>query len=402
MTGHPSRKRAVLVVGAGASIEYGAPSTHDLTAKIEQKVMTDDWMKYCGGDKAFQFVKGQLEGYLRQPSDVNFEHIYHCAHELSYLVTPSARALNEYRPLLHPFLELRDGLTADALRPLCDKIVDVIYTTVSNACGANMLDLRPLSHFIEGLQVDYVTRVYTTNYDDFILQVAPDLYTGFPRGPSGGPKRFDLNDFWAHENDHGLFHLHGAVHLGFPHPSPPESEIGDLYWFDDRAEAFRHRLFHGTDFSRMDGTQVMRTSLVTGLDKLSRLQQRPLSHYYAALGRDLMHADVIYVIGSGLTDLHVNTWLREARAIRPAPPIIVVDKWREPFLQATAWDRGRKEIHLWHDLGILAKGLSGGTRAGTAWTLALDRTSAIWDQGFQPFLAAPSELKNVLDQLRLA
>lgn len=388
------------MVGAGASIEYGAPSTHKLTAEIEQKVMNDDWMKHCGGDKAFQLIKGQLERYLRQPGDVNFEHIYHCAHELSYLVMPSARALNEYRPLLQPFLELKDGPSPQALRPLCDKIVDVIYTTVSNACGANTLDLAPLSQFIEGLQSDFVTRVYTTNYDDFILQAAPNLYAGFPLAQSDGPKRFELKEFWAHENDHAVFHLHGAVHLGFPSPSPPDSEIGDLYWFDDRAEAFRHRLFHGSDFSRMDGTQVMRTSLITGLDKLSRLQQRPLSHYYAALGRDLMHADVIYVIGSGLTDLHVNTWLREARASRPTPPIIIVDKWSKPFLQATAWENGRKEIHLWHDLGIFAKGPFGGTRSGTAWTLAMDRTAAIWDQGFQAFLAAPSELKEVLGQMR--
>jgi len=228
MTCHPIRKRAVLVVGAGASIEYGAPSTHNLTAEIERKVMNDDWMKHCGGDKAFQFIKGQLEGYLRQPSDVNFEHIYHCAHELSYFVMPSAGALNEYRPLLQPFLKLQDGLSPEALRPLCDKIVDVIYTTVSTASGANPLDLGPLSRFLEDLQSDFVTRIYTTNYDDFILQAAPHLYTGFPQAPSGGPKKFELKEYWAHENDHAVFHLHGAVHLGFPHPSPPDSEIGDL------------------------------------------------------------------------------------------------------------------------------------------------------------------------------
>tara|TARA_R110002020_G_scaffold25225_6_gene82116 strand:- start:592 stop:1794 length:1203 start_codon:yes stop_codon:yes gene_type:complete len=393
-------KRAVLVVGAGASIEYGAPSTAALTAEIELKVIADEWMKSCGGDQAFQLIKQQLEGYLRQPGDVNFEHIYHCAHELSYFFAPSAQAVNEYRPLLHPFLELKDGLSERALRPLCDKIVDVIYSAVSTASGANTLGLQPFSNFIEGLQADFVTRVYTTNYDDFILQASPDLYTGFPQPRSPGPKRFALAEFWAHENDHALFHLHGAVHLGFPHPMPADSDIGDLYWFDDRAEAFRRRQFGGSDVLRMDGTQVMRTSIITGLDKLSRLQQRPLSHYYAALARDLMHADVIYVLGSGLTDLHVNTWLREARMLRPAPPIIVVDKWREPFLQATAWDHSRKEIHLWHDLGILAKGPSGGTRMGTAWTLSQDRTAAIWDQGFQAFLAAPTELKDVLDQMR--
>jgi hypothetical protein len=37
-----------------------------------------------------------------------------------------------------------------------------------------------------------------------------------------------------------------------------------------------------------------------GLDKLSRMQQRPLPYFYAALTRDVMEADLLYVIGSGL------------------------------------------------------------------------------------------------------
>lgn len=34
-------KRAVLVVGAGASVEYKAPSTATITAEIERQVMAE-------------------------------------------------------------------------------------------------------------------------------------------------------------------------------------------------------------------------------------------------------------------------------------------------------------------------------------------------------------------------
>ncbi|MER9176598.1 SIR2 family protein [Mesorhizobium sp. M0955] len=393
-------KRAILIVGAGASVEYEAPSTAKITAEIERQVMPDGWMKSSGGDQAFQVIKQQLEGYLNEPRDVNFEHIYHCAHELFNSFPASSRAMNEYRPLLTPFLEQKTPLSQTALRALCGKIVDVIYKTYSVACGANPLGLGPLATFISGLQREFVTRIYTTNYDDFILQAAPDLYTGFPSPPSSGPKRFGPKEFWSRDNDHAVFHLHGSVHLGFPHPLPADSEIGDLYWFDDRAEAIKHARFDGSDVSRMDGTTFMRTSVITGLDKLSRLQQRPMAHYYAALARDLMHADVIYVIGSGLTDLHVNTWLREARAARPAAPIIFVDYWQEPFLETTAFDYGSKEIHLFHDLRVHIKGPFGGTRIGDGWTIASDLSSAIWDRGFQRFLAAPAELEELLARLK--
>jgi hypothetical protein len=362
--------------------------------------MADSWMVASGGDQAFQLIKTRLEAHLREPGDVNFEHIYHCAHELLYSFPPSEGAVNEYRPILFPFIDLTADLTKEALRALCGKIIDVLYKTFSIACDNNPLDLAPLSAFVGDLRRKFITRIYTTNYDDFILQAAPDLYTGFPTGPSAGPKRFELKEFWASENQDAVFHLHGSVHLGFPHPMPAESEIGDLYWFNDRVEAAKHSRFDGSDVSRMDGTSFMRTAVVTGLDKLSRLQQRPLIHYYAALARDVMSADIIYVIGSGLTDLHVNTWLREARAARPGAPILFVDFWPAPFLEATAWDYGRKEIHLFHDLYVHAKGPAGGIRLGTGWTISPDRTSAIWDRGFQNFLAAPDELSAALAHFR--
>ncbi len=393
-------KRAVLVIGAGASVEYAAPSTAMITNEIERRVMADSWLIHCGGDRAFQLIKAQLQIHLREPGDVNFEHIYHCAHELLYLFEPSAGAMNEYRPILLPFMERKVDISKDALRALCKEIVDVIYKIFSSACDENQLSLEPFSAFITNLRSHFTTRIYTTNYDDFILQAAPDLYTGFSPSVSSGPKRFEIKDFFGRENEHAVFHLHGSVHLGFPHPMPSESEIGDLYWFDDRAEAVQNSRFDGSDVSRMDGTSFMRTPVVTGLDKLSRLQQRPFVYYYAALARDMMSADVIYVIGSGLTDLHVNTWLREARSARPSVPIVFVDYWPKPFLEATACDYGSKEIRLFHDLYVYAKGPSDGISFCNGWTASPDRTSAIWDRGFQKFLTDPDSLSAVLKELK--
>jgi hypothetical protein len=43
-------KRAVLLFGAGASVDYGAPSTRTLTRIIQHKVLSDKWMKHvCSG-----------------------------------------------------------------------------------------------------------------------------------------------------------------------------------------------------------------------------------------------------------------------------------------------------------------------------------------------------------------
>ena len=44
-----------------------------------------------------------------------------------------------------------------------------------------------------------------------------------------------------------------------------------------------------------------------------------------------MLCDVIYVIGSGLNDLHLNNWLHELRSRTPRTPILFVDLWKDGF-----------------------------------------------------------------------
>lgn len=137
----------------------------------------------------------------------------------------------------------------------------------------------------------------------------------------------------------------------------------------------------------------------TGLDKLSLLQQRPLSDFYSALARDAMLADLLIVIGSGLADLHLNTWLAEARLRTPKPPLLFVDYWPNGFEDDTCFEVERKTIELFHRLQVHISERMRGTRFGMGWTLADDRTSAIWDRGFQAFLNAPGEMRDVLAQL---
>jgi hypothetical protein len=286
-------KRTVVLFGAGASVDYKAPSTASLTSTIEQDVMADSYMRRVGGDHAFMAIKSGLDSYLQSP--VNFEQIYHCAHELIFTYSPTPGAVDEFKPILQPFVSNTTGLAEQALRGLC---ANVIIAEVSRACDNNLLDLGPLARFVETLRADYVTRIYTTNYDDFTLQAVPDLYTGVDSAPRSGPKCFELDQFWRKEHVDCLFHLHGSVHMGFPNPMVTGGDIGELFWFDDRAEALKHVSFSGGAPQRMDGTSVLRTAVITGLEKLSRLQQRPLSHFYAAMARDAMRADVIFVITS--------------------------------------------------------------------------------------------------------
>ena len=391
-------KRALILVGAGASLEYGAPSTSHATQRVRKEVLTDKFMKYIKSDRAYTTIARRLATYFGGRGNVNFEQIFHCAHELLFTYPPTSGAVNEFKPVLHPFLQNVSGIPQAALKPLAEQIIRSLYTMFSEASQAPQVSLSPLHEFISSLRRDCTPRIYTTNYDDFILQSIPDLFYGFSPSPSSEAKRFDPAHFWEMIDVASVTHLHGSIHMGFHTPSL-DNEMGELFWYDDLGNAKRNATFSGGLGStrRMDGSSYMPTSIVTGLDKTSSLQQSPFIHFYAGLGRDLVAADIIYVIGSGLSDLHINAWLREARNRKPKTPIILVDFWREGLAQAIHGDWDRKMVEIVHALKIPLLPGKPLPKLGSHWTITSD--AAVWDAGFGAFLDAPDEHAQVLQRL---
>ena len=301
-TSKPHRpKRALVVVGAGASLDFGAPSTAELTDRLRDQVHRDEWMELSGGKEAFMRIDTTLAGYLTRDEPegkpvTNFEHIFHCAQEiLSGTFPPTPGAVNEFKPILYPFLGRWSALDEEkALTALVHFIPEVLSNELLAASVSPATPLARLAEFIEHLRRRYVTRIYTTNYDDFVLQAAPDLYHGFDRAQDTGPKAFRPESFWRSTDRDGIFHLHGSVHFGFPSlPDPRPEDFDVLHWFDHPSDPQRHITYHGSMETRMDGTQFIPTAILTGFDKLSRMQQPPLAHYYAGLAHDAMAADII-------------------------------------------------------------------------------------------------------------
>ncbi len=396
-----SRKTALILIGAGASLDFGAPSTSALTQMLAEAVHADAWMAASGGADAYDIIAAALAGYYHGGADfVNFEHIYHCAHELRHMGLPSPGAVNEYRPALVPFIKPKFKIPSRALDAVAGFMTDRIFGIIAACCERPSLDLTSLRTFIAQIRATHTARIYTTNYDDFVLQAAPDLFTGFAKEASPKAKRFDGNAFWARSNDDSLFHLHGSVHLGFARDRR-EAPIGELFWYDDRRDARRDASYSGSGGRRMDGSEVTLSALITGLDKLSRLQRRPLSYFYSALSQDALKADILYVIGYGLGDLHLNTWLNEARSRSDRPPLVFVDYWADGFSRSAAFNEtDRKLIEMWHALRMPI-GYDPGKdhHMHRGWTLDATKTCAVWDRGFGEFLEATDEHQAVLRDL---
>lgn len=397
-----NRRRALVVVGAGASVEYGIPVTSDFGKIIEAAVRDDEYCRRIGGTDAYQDVAGKLLAYYDNPAEAHFERIYHVLHELDALqVTPGAVA--KFKPVMAPFLEATQSYEPLALRAAAGTMIECIYREASAVCEAPKKPLEPLARFFARLEeMAYLPRVYSTNYDDFIGQATNDRYfTGFTQS-RGDHAVFDATAFWSRWNVPALFHLHGSIHMGFPLPDG-HHEIGDIAWYPAREDALKHATFTGGGDARMDGTQIKRSAIITGLDKLGRLQRTPYTFYYSALSRDAMEADVIFVLGSGLADLHLNTWLKAVRRAKPNVPILYVGYWDgdvDDLYSTLHFDAADREISLIHDLRIKLNDLPGSAlKALNGWTVDANKTAAVWTDGFQSFLNEPQALREAMQAI---
>ena len=86
------KKRILVLVGAGASVDFGIPQTRDFTAALENELRNNQYCVKTGGLKAYEWVKSTLEEYYgAEPWEGHFERVYHSLHELAAIDRKSTR-----------------------------------------------------------------------------------------------------------------------------------------------------------------------------------------------------------------------------------------------------------------------------------------------------------------------
>lgn len=390
------QKRALIVFGAGASVEYGIPVTSEFTQIITDKINLEPKYKEQGIADVYNYVKDTLVDFYKEEHQAHFERIYHVLHEL-YAHYHQEGAAAKFSPVMAPFLAKTRDLDKIKILAAAKAIIEIIYHEVSAVCERNTCSLEPLKQFFAQVEDRYIPRIYTTNYDNFVGQATEGKYfTGFNR-KLNDLNLFNAESFFQQWNTPCLYHLHGSIHFGFPAPYTKAIRMGELAWFEDTAEALRHAFITASGVPKMDGTVIERTSIITGLEKLGRLQQNPYAFYYSEFSRDAMAADVIFVMGSGLADLHLNKWIKEVRIAKPKTPIVFVGFWKD--LEDDFSSPSELEISLLHDLRIEHFERTSDKIEWNEWTLFKKNNAAIWKKGFHAFLNQSVSLSELLDQI---
>lgn len=327
-----NKKKLLMIVGAGASLDFGLPSVSVIDNILDARAATlyplagnpaSNLYRHCRG-KIDDYYKASLKPALR--SWTNFEEVLYQLNLITpYFGDPTrSRGSNA---LLTP-VDLPDVLEsgvqkpadADVLRSLTsalvDKIVDHFIDECSTVASSKSIELLEVSAFLSSLRNEFDVGILTLNYDDVLEQADRNLFTGFD--PTTGI--FNSQSVFARTQCDFIYHLHGSTHFAMTGTS---HEMHGITWREIPEKDHLVHAFGRNLQDTVEGTDYPISPIVAGYGKTNQTLRQPFRIYFAQANRLVHDADALLFIGYGFSDLHLNAIFSDIRDRRRA--VLVID-----------------------------------------------------------------------------
>lgn len=339
----------VVIVGAGASVKAGIPSTSALTklAKATMpRIVLPGIARYRTGEAApppfarQPYLSDILDQGLRADygTDYDFERILHALEDLETFLdtrynpegwaTIDTPVLGSFAQLMRRFECIDDETLVREARL---DILKAIHRLVGSASdypsdGSDALAAREQLHrLFLALAEHFRLVVIDFNYDD-ILDRMTDLqwHDGFTEAvPNKSCWLFSPKQWLSAVKDGGanlLMHIHGSVRFGYRpeeashEPTVRYAEPARYEFLLSAQESVERTVVSGT---KVDGEVADASYIVSGFRKASKLSYnaRPYGYYYRTVMDILPRTSKLLVLGYGWRDAHVNTWVNEYVAL---------------------------------------------------------------------------------------
>jgi hypothetical protein len=349
MAVNQTRKKLLVILGAGSSASFGLPLVTALDPLILE--WAKEWSDTEKDADYYAALSLNLERYCASGAQTNapqpnFERVLGEMVSLAHWLSPAPYG-DSLRELVAPNVPLpqfgcaRHGTAIGAE----SQLVHLLARLASHMRGLSAkLDVgipafQDYVDLIAALLEEFELGIFNLNYDDVALRAFPDAFTGFDRTGTFNPIEVHTRSRWDF-----IYHLHGSVHHTLVRPFGRS-----IRWetnldgpFDDCPEGLSRD-------DRPEAGPFPRTTLVAGGFKPHQLLIEPFQSFYAALVRHAYQADAILIGGYGFGDEHVNRAL-ENRLKRQGPrPAILVLSWAkvgEDSIEASVDSWGRHVTSL--------------------------------------------------------
>lgn len=332
-----NKKKLMVIVGAGASIQLGMPSV----SKIDEFFC--NWSKDYftlenNKEKTlYDYIKEEINNYYSQRAiqsqETNFEEMLYTILQLEgFLGNVFSNALSALTTVKSlPEINYLGGITTPTgshlnhlARTLLDKLVDDFRDRCANTKTNQSEEFGHFSGFINSLVDEFDVAFISLNYDNLITQACPSLFTGFDKetgefDPVSIHKRADFNL---------IYHLHGSIHFDY--------KDSQIYWNKSPSLGARHSQSRITT-PNLEGINQPKSTIIAGYGKTNQIQAVPFRTYYSKIDSIADQADAFLFLGYGFNDPHINNSLYSLRKERNKPVVVIdwADDRSQPLLHQT-------------------------------------------------------------------
>lgn len=373
-----NKNRIVLILGAGAVIDWNGPTTCELTKLIRESGF------YCNDNKTriTEYIYQSLVKSGYDEKDINFETIINVVEEL--LIYYSSFDKDKKTPSLlkvffsasfeeillnfsieggvakHGFkLEIPKGvnykfqhigalnketpaqyffqlLLANLLTTINARISKYayhrddehtkIFTEVNTEINSH------LSKWLERLYSnENVLRIYSLNYDRNFKVLAlksgiSEMFEGYECGESvelGKKIRANIPRIITDFDCHCHYNLHGSA---FWEPEPrDEFQLFNAELFLQAAPYLQSNLTEQPYIQIEKGKSIIVSNIITGYQKAQKGYIAPFKQMQTAFDTDCISADILFIIGYSFGDEHINMSIKTALIYNPKIKICIVD-----------------------------------------------------------------------------
>lgn len=337
------KKKLLIVLGAGSSVETKMPSVGDIDNLMQG--WSAAWASKNGLSDYYLSVWNAINTYLTSGGTasgppINFERalgeLFALAHWLS--PAPFGNALTSVVPgaALPAGLTFRSSHHFGRSYDITDNAVQLLVDLAAHMRAASLKlnthsdSFKRHRRLLKRLRRSFDVGIYNLNYDAVALAGWLSAFTGFDAKGRFDAKRVHRRRRWGF-----IYHLHGSVHHSL------KGDFADeLVWKNDLADSFDDGDAALSQKGVSDGKRLPKTTLIAGGFKLDQLLTQPFQSFYSSLVRHVQLADAILLGGYGFGDVHVNQALYSRLHTRSRrPPVMILD-----------YGKGKDPIELRNDL----------------------------------------------------
>lgn len=319
-------KKLLVILGAGASVEFGMPSVDEIDKLFEKW----SWRHFplTNGDKfndnLYRWVKDNFKSPKGEKQ--NFENILHTIQSISsFGLNRDSGLINLFdfkKTIKFPEIRLSDGLIkiaepidfAKLNAILNHELLKFLREKCKNLKLEKETELGIIKEFFDFMRIDYELGFVNLNYDNVLLTALPELSTGFDRNTG----KFDMMEIYENQWDF-CYHLHGSVHFDM---SDGDEEV---VW-NNNMERFGLGAPNRRGFLTSEGGYHPMSTIITGLDKINQVYREPFRQYFLNLDRKIYESDMILFVGYGFNDSYINKLIRtHSKDTSKKRNIVVID-----------------------------------------------------------------------------